>query len=290
MTALTGKELEKRLDHPLFGDAYLTGLAATVAIFALAGWGVGWGLLLGLVAGIGGVFVIAVACGVLTGDDLVALRARLLGSASYAVLLGWLGWSSAGIPGLAIAPIVFTYLAVQVVRRHRALPPGIVVLPDPGKTPALPEYASIPGPIGLAYAQLPADLGIDLRVRVDAALENYRQLHEILHDPLLLTHITVDAPGMIAAAEEIALDLLRQVPRLARIQSLAARRGHDESARAAADAAFASLDKHAEALHQAASAAFKIVAAGPDSDTQGLREHTDRLQGLRAVHDELQTH
>jgi hypothetical protein len=290
MTALTGKELEKRLDHPLFGDAYLTGLAATAAVFALAGWGVGWGLLLGLVAGIAGVFVIAVACGVMTGDDPVALKGRLLGSASYALLIGWLGWTSAGVGGLAVAALVFAYLAVQVVRRHRALPPGTVVLPDPGKTPALPEHASIPGPIGLAYAQLPADLGVDLRARVDAALENYRQLHEILHDPLLLTHITVDAPGMLAAAEEIALDLLRQVPRLARIQTLAARRGHDEAARAAASAAFASLDKHAEALHQAASAAFKIVAAGPDSDTQNLREHTDRLQGLRAVHDELQTH
>lgn len=290
MTALTGKELEKRLDHPLFGDAYLTGLAATVAIFAIAGWGIGWGLLLGLVAGIAGVFALIVPLAVMAGDNPIALRGRLLGTACYALLIGWLGWTSTGLAGLAIGPIVFAYLAVQVVRRHRALPPGTVALPDPGKTPALPEYASIPGPIGLAYAQLPTDLGVDLRARVDAALENYRQLHEILHDPLLLTHITVDAPGMLAAAEEIALDLLRQVPRLARIQTLAARRGHDEEARAAATAAFASLDKHAEALHEAASAAFKIVAAGPDSDTQGLREHTDRLQGLRAVHDELQTH
>lgn len=290
MTALTGKELEKRLDHPLFSDAYLTGLAASVAIFFMAGWGLVWGLLLGLVGGVACVFVVAVACGLMAGDDPVGLRGRLLGSASYALLLGWLGWTSAGVGGLLVAPVVFAYLAVQVVRRHRALPPGTVVLPDPGKPPALPGHASIPGPVGLAYAQLPADLGIDLRARVDTALENYRQLHEILEDPVLLTHITVDAPAMIAAAEEIALDLLRQVPRLARIQSLAARRGHDEEARAAATAAFASLDKHAEALHQAASAAFKIVAAGPGSDTSILREHTDRLQGLRAVHDELQTH
>lgn len=290
MTPLTGKELEKRLDHPLFGDAFFTGLAATSAVFALAGWGIGWGILLGLVTGVVGVFIVAIACGLLTGDDPIALKGRILGTGSYAALIGYAGWTAAGTSGLVVAAVVYAYLTVMVVHRHRSLPSDVHVLPAAGKQPALPEFAAIPGPIGLAYIQLPADLGVDLRARVDAALENYRQLHEILHDPVLLTHIAVDAPGMIAAAEEIALDLLRQVPRLARIQALAARRGNDDEARAAATAAFSSLDKHAEALHQAASAAFKIVAAGPGGDTSILREHTERLQGLRAVHDELQTH
>jgi hypothetical protein len=290
MTALTAKEITKRLDNPQFGDAYLTGHAATIAIFTLAGWGFGWGLLAGIVFGVVGVFAHGLPIVLLTGDDPIALRARLLGSGVYAALIAYIGWTYAGVGGLVVAALVFVYLAFEVVRRHRSLPPGAVAIPAPTAPGALPSPAEIPGPVGLAYAQLPAELGVDLRARVDAAIENYRQLHEILHDPLLLTHITVDAPGMLAAAEEIALDLLREVPRLARIQTLAARRGNDEEARAATVTAFTSLDKHAEALHQAATAAFQIVAAGPGSDTSSLHEHTERLQGLRAVHDELKTH
>lgn len=290
MTALTGKELTKRLDYPQFSDAYLTGHAATIALFTLAGWGVMYGVLFGIIVGVAAVFVHGMAVAILSGDDPVALKGRLLGSGAYAAILAYIGWTCAGAGGLVIAALAFVYLAVEVVRRHRALPPNVVAIPEPKTPGALPGPAETPGPVGIAYARLPADLGVDLRARVDAAIENYRQLHEILHDPILLTHITVDAPGMLAAADEIALDLLREVPRLARIQALAARRGDDEDARAAAAAAFANLDKHAEALHDAASAAFKIVAAGPDSDTSSLREHTERLHDLRAVHDELQTH
>lgn len=311
MTVLTGKELEKRLDHPLYGDGYVTGIAATALVFGFAGWGVGYGVLLGLVLGIPALFFLALAAGMMSGDDPVGLKGRLYGSATYATLLGWIAISLAGTAGFFIAAGVFVYLALRVTHRHLLLPKDITVVRDkpalpakpeakPEDTPATPATPALPaaddatsaglafisGPVGAAYRELPPDLGVDLRARVDTAVENFRQLHEILHDPQLLAHVAIDAPGMIAAAEEAALDLLRQVPRVARIQALAARRSDDADARAAAQAAFASLDKPSDALRQAVSAAFRTLAANPTSDPADLREHTAQLDALRAAHDE----
>lgn len=290
MTALTGKEIEQRLDYPQFLDAYLAGHAVTIAIFTLAGWGVVWGALAGVLAGVLSVFYIAIATALLSGNHPIAFKSRLVAGAIFSAGVAWSSAAYIGLAGVIVGAAAFVGLTAQVVRRHHNLPPDLVVLPNPAPPRGeLPSSPSLPGPVGIAYAQLP-ELSADLRARVDAAIEDYRQLQDILHDPLLLIHAAVDAPGMLAAAEEVALDLLRQVPRLARIQALAARRSHDEQARAAATAALKSLDRQADALHEAASAAFIIIAAGPESDTQALREHTDRLHSLRAVHDELQTY
>lgn len=307
-TTLTGKELEQRLDHPLYGDGYLTGLAATALVFGFAGWGVGWGLLLGLVVGVGTVFVLAITAGLMTGDDPVGLRGRLYGAGIYAVLIGWVGIGAAGDAGFYVAAAVFVYLAARITRRHRALPRDLVVVPTPKPLPAEPPASAptrpaadppalpadavappsappaIPGPVGVALSELPRDLQPDLRARVDAAVENYRQLHELLHDPQLLALSDIDAPGMIAAAEEVALDLLRQVPRIARIQALAARRGDDADARAASDAALAALRGQSEALYEAVSAAFRALAADQASDARELRDHTARLTALHRDH------
>jgi hypothetical protein len=324
MTALSPKDLRQHLDGGQMVDGYLTAHAATIAVNLIAGLSVGSALFAGFFIGIAAIFVLHLATAIFIGNgDPLALRPRILGSVLYTALLALVARENAGAGGLVVAILVFLYLVVAAVRRHNDMSTGAVALPAPtggpgpiavvpaqpppdtiAKPVALPvpvavvdtgpppapssEHASLPGPVGVAYARLPSDTSAGLRARVDTALDHYRRLHDILSDPVLLMHTTVDASGLLAAAEQIALELLHEVPRLARLQAHAARRGTPEQAKAAAAAAFAGFDRSAEALAQAATNAFKIVAGSPVDEAAHMREHTDHLTSLRSVHDELQ--
>ena len=271
---MAAQDLAKRLDHPLFGDAYLATIFATGAVFALADWGFLLGLLCGLVVGVPAIFVMAVATTLFAGDDPHSRRVRPLACLALALVVAELARQLVGLPGLAVGLGLFAFTGARAFIRDRH------VLKDRPLPPARDRVAA-------AIAALPANLGVALRARVDAASEDFRQLQEILADPALASEIGVDAPAMLAEAEQVLLTLLAQAPRVARVQALADRRADDPAAREAAAAAFAALGQRSDALHHAASAAIQLAAASAAGDTASLRDHTENLRMLRAAHAEL---
>lgn len=270
------KKLAKRLDDPMFGDAYVAGLVATAVVAIAGGWGVLAGVALGVVIGVPAVFVIAIAIAVCTGGDDRSLIGRVLACGVLGVVLGEVGRQLVGWPGLAVGALGFAYTGARAAWRHGH------VLKDMPHAPA-----ALPAAVTDAIEALPAALGPDLRARVDVAVEDFKQLHEVLGDPSLAGAPGVDAAAMLAEAQQILQALLRDAPRVARVQALADRREDDAPAREAAATAFAALGQRADALHQAASAAIRLAAALAAGDTSALQEHTANLHLLSAAHQEL---
>lgn len=272
---MSDKALAKRLDDPMFGDAYVTSLVATVAVALLSDWGLLVSLATGAVLGVAAVFLIAVAIAVCTGGNDRSLVGRVLACAVFGVVVGEVGRQIVGWPGVLLGGLAFAYTGVRAAWRH-----GHVL-------ESMPHVPGLPAAVTDAVAALPPALGPDLRARVDAAVEDFRQLNEVLSERSLARAPGVDAAAMLAEAERLLLALLQQAPQVARVQALADRREDDAPARAAAQAAFVALGQRSDALHQAASAAIQLAAALAAGDAAGLQEHTQNLHLLRAAHQEL---
>ena len=128
-----------------------------------------------------------------------------------------------------------------------------------------PSVSSIDDPVDAALAGLPQALPPELRARIDTALEDYRQLKDVLSDSTLITGVGVDPAAMLVES--------REVP----------------ATQQAVAAALAAFEQRADALHSAASAAVQLAAADAAGDPALLRDHTENLLMLRAAHEQLRT-
>ena len=152
-----------------------------------------------------------------------------------------------------------------------------------------PSVSSIDDPVDAALAGLPQALPPELRARIDTALEDYRQLKDVLSDSTLITGVGVDPAAMLVESREVMLALLAQAPRVARVLALAGRRSEVPATQQAVAAALAAFEQRADALHSAASAAVQLAAADAAGDPALLRDHTENLLMLRAAHEQLRT-
>ena len=128
-----------------------------------------------------------------------------------------------------------------------------------------PSVSSIDDPVDAALAGLPQALPPELRARIDTALEDYRQLKDVLSDSTLITGVGVDPAAMLVES--------REVP----------------ATQQAVAAALAAFEQRADALHSAASAAVQLAAADAAGDPALLRDHTENLLMLCAAHEQLRT-
>jgi hypothetical protein len=198
---------------------------------------------------------------------------------------GWLGvsvaasaywWASFPVlwAPLVLMFVVFGVFAVSFLRERGAGEH------DPALRGLAPELV-------LELAGHPKKMPKELKVRLNSALADYSDLHELLtEDARLASDEAIDAAGILGDAAATLREINTRVSSLRRLDRLAKERASDRVQDTLARAR-AQLDVLQSSLHDAAEAVIVYAAAAGAVDSAALREQTEKLRCVTEGLDEV---
>ncbi len=270
------------MHNGLAGKALLLTAAWSVAGSATAGWPWWRGLLTLLAASVLGVLVVAGGSGVI--DDQrwpTSASARLRSTSSFLVWCAMLLWAAWWM-GPTLVFLIVTVAAV-VLWTWWAWPASEAPkLEDgSGRVPIAPGVEE-------RVRGLPSKLPQEVAASIDAALEDWQHLNEVLaSDPELRAEVE---PLQLHDVAQVSLTRLLDAARTtAELSRIASERSDDEYAPVAAQKAHRRLQALERGLHDTTSTLLRYVASREDAEERALRVRVEELEALAEVEEVLST-
>ncbi len=269
---LRGRHRKLKRQQPGMDAAVASAFSLALAWPLVHYFSVGGGFLEVVLSGVGGAFVTLVVCALGSGIVEAALERENLDGAGWVVTsLGagalWWSWYPGVWPPLVLLAVSLGVFARSYFGHHAA-------------KPADPELRGLPPELALAIAKHPKKLDKDLKKRLNSALADFSDLHELLtqDDGELARDPAIDADELMRDATSLLRAINDRVRVLRRLDTLAKRRESERVTQSLLRAR-AQLDDLQASLHDVIEAVMVYAAeSGEPGSAERLREEAERLR------------
>ncbi|MCA9720489.1 MAG: hypothetical protein KC468_37855 [Myxococcales bacterium] len=279
--ALRGRQGKLKRQQPGMDAAVASAFTLAVAWPLTHYFSVGGGFLEVVFYGVGGSIAMLVACAFSSGILEVSLERQNLDGIGWVItsLIASVIWWSV-YPGIW-PPLVLMAVSLGMFAR--------AYYGHKGGQPEDPELRGLPPELAMAIAQHPKRLDSDLKRRLNSALADYSDLHELLTQDggELARDPAIDADKLLGDAVELLRALNDRVRVLRRLEKLAKRRASERVSESLTRAR-GQLDDLQSSLHSATEAVMVYAAeSGEPGSAERLREEADRLRLVMSSMQEL---